>query len=75
MEHPCSECTFRGLSSEMSIRESMDTEMACPKPFYDSNGRYHDHDGNTTTTTYVCTNGHYSVFKTKRVCSGCGTTR
>ena len=34
------------------------TTCAYYQPFYDKEGKYHHHDGNTTTTDFSCSNGH-----------------
>ena len=36
--------------------------------FYDPEGKYHVHDGNTTTTSYNCTNGHNWWESTRGSC-------
>ena len=28
------------------------------QPFYDKDGKYHDHDMNSSSTDYSCSNGH-----------------
>ena len=53
----CPECLAQGLKSCVRPGVGNTTAMYCP-PFYDSDGRMHFHDGNTTTTPYRCSNGH-----------------
>lgn len=45
--------------------------MSASRPYYDHNGSYHNHDPNSTTSTYVCEYGHQWSIKTYNKCS-CG---
>lgn len=53
----CSRCLYQGKKSKITIGLSTKT-LAYYPPFYDEQGKYHDHDANTTTTEYSCSNGH-----------------
>lgn len=53
----CPECKEQGLKSKVYIGASTATLMGVTR-FYDGEGNHHCHDPNTTTTSYVCTNGH-----------------
>ena len=50
----------------------MVTAMASA-PFYDEKGEYHNHDLNTQTTGYSCSNGHRFVIAARATC-WCGWT-
>jgi len=63
----CLECKKKGLKSQVYPGVSSTTLLYC-QPFYDEKGRYHDHDANTTTTEYSCSNGHKWVEKTTGSC-------
>ena len=62
----CPECKRQGLKSRVYVGTSSVTLMYSA-PFYDEEGKYHDHDPNTRTTSYSCSNGH------KWVESSCGS--
>jgi hypothetical protein len=54
----CEECKEQGLKSNVypnaySVRTAM-----CANNYYDSEGKYHHHDANSTTQGYNCSNGH-----------------
>lgn len=53
----CEECKAQNLTSNVYPGVSTSTLMWC-QPFYDEKGVYHDHDRNTSTTDYRCSNGH-----------------
>jgi hypothetical protein len=53
----CSECKKVGKKSKVYSGASSSTLMHC-QPFYDEDGKYHNHDMNITTTNYSCSNGH-----------------
>ena len=53
----CEACKSEGKTSRVFAGMSYTTAAYYP-PFYDEEGRYHSHDGNTTSTTYECSNGH-----------------
>lgn len=53
----CPTCVNEGTKSTLSVGMSITTSMYF-SPFYDEDGKYHHHDGNTTTTSYRCSNGH-----------------
>lgn len=53
----CPECQKQGLKSIVYEGPIMSTASYSP-PFYDEDGVRHDHDGNITTFSYSCSNGH-----------------
>ncbi len=53
----CPECIKEGLKSSVCPGGSSTTLLCCP-PFYDEDGKYHDHDRNWTTYDFTCSNGH-----------------
>lgn len=63
----CEICVAHGLKSIVNVGISTSTAMWCP-PFYDEEGRFHDHDMNTTTTQYSCSNGHEWAEASKPTC-------
>lgn len=40
-------------------------------PYYDKDGMYHNHDPNTHTREYKCSNGHRWEERGKHQCSSC----
>ncbi len=63
----CKECKKKGLKSKIYPGVGSRTLLYCP-PFYDEEGKLHDHDANTTTTDYFCSNGHKWSEKTTGSC-------
>ncbi len=53
----CKQCKEQGLKSIVYVGISSRALLYCPI-FYDEEGRLHNHDSNTTTTGYHCSNGH-----------------
>ena len=53
----CPTCAAAGEMSRIEIGPSSRTCMHCA-PFYDEQGRLHDHDANTTRTVLRCSRGH-----------------
>jgi hypothetical protein len=53
----CQECKTEGKKSRVYEGPSSTTCMYSP-PFYDEDGKHHDHDPNTSTTSFSCSNGH-----------------
>jgi len=37
-------------------------------PFYDEEGKYHDHDPNSSSTSYSCSNGHTWAESSRSSC-------
>jgi len=63
----CPECGKARLQSRVYIGVSS-TTLAYSPPFYDEEGRYHDHDPNIRTTQYECSNGHQWAETTRPSC-------
>lgn len=70
----CPQCKKEGKKSKVYPGVGYTTCMYCP-PFYDEEGKYHNHDGNVTTQEYSCSNGHKWTERTTGSCwCGWGTT-
>ncbi len=66
----CPKCKSENRKSIVYVGMSESTAMYAP-PFYDEQNVYHNHDPNTTTTHYTCSNGHeFRETKTHK-CPGC----
>ena len=63
----CLECRKLGITSRVYPGIGSQTLVYYP-PFYDEQGRYHDHDRNTTITDYTCSNGHAWMTHTSGSC-------
>lgn len=63
----CPECQRLGLKSKVFPGSSSRTLMYCP-PFYDKEGRFHDHDRNISATDYSCSNGHKWIKESSSSC-------
>jgi len=53
----CPECVAEGKRSTVSVGAGTTTCMYFA-PYYDEDGAYHHHDGNTTSYSHTCSNGH-----------------
>jgi len=53
----CPVCEKKGLKSTVYPCCSTAT-LLWNEPYYDEDGKYHDHDPNAVTTDYHCSNGH-----------------
>lgn len=63
----CPKCKKEGKKSRVYPGMGTSTLLFCP-PFYDEEGKYHNHDSNTTTTEYKCSNGHKWTERTSGSC-------
>lgn len=53
----CPTCVAEGKKSRVEIGRTSRTCLG-HSPFYDEDGKYHNHDPNRSTTQYHCSNGH-----------------
>lgn len=53
----CPECIEGGVKSRVFTNGSSTTLMG-HSPYYDEDGRYHNHDPNIRQSSYRCSNGH-----------------
>ncbi len=69
----CHFCLKEGLKSVLYPGASMTTLMGFGK-WYDEDGNLHNHDGNTVTSPFHCSEGHYYHTKGHNPCPapGCG---
>ena len=58
----CPICQENNQTSKVTELTSSSTAMYS-QPFYDEEGNYHNHNRNTTTTVFKCSNGHTFVRK------------
>lgn len=63
----CETCKTEGKTSHVYDRGISMTLLNCT-PFYDEQGRHHDHDRNTTASSYECSNGHSWVVRSAPSC-------
>jgi hypothetical protein len=63
----CKQCKDEEKQSKVYPVLSSTTLMGWA-PYYDKEGKYHNHDPNTTTTRLSCSNGHSWVEKTQKKC-------
>jgi hypothetical protein len=66
----CKECQAQGHKSVVYEGHSY-TTLAGFQVFYDQDGFRHEHDPNSTTTNYTCSNGHAWSTKTYSKCQTC----
>jgi hypothetical protein len=67
----CEECVEAGEKSRVTGGGGSRTLMG-HSPYYDEDGIYHNHDPNTMTSSYSCSNGHRWVTKGKGRCPADG---
>lgn len=63
----CPVCVEEGERSTLTVGMSSTTLM-WSQPWYDEDGVYHDHDRNTRSTAYRCSNGHTWETRSKGGC-------
>ncbi len=63
----CPQCISEGSKSFVNLGGSLSTLM-CSDPFYDEDGKYHNHDPNTSVSHYACSNGHKWTELSKPSC-------
>ena len=63
----CPECQKEGKKSKVYHQGYSATSMGYT-PYYDENGKYHNHDPNATEAGYKCSNGHLWSEKIKKKC-------
>jgi hypothetical protein len=66
----CPVCKEQNIKSTVNCGQSMSTLMGY-LPYYDENGKYHDHDPNTITTYYSCSQGHHFSISGNGTCPSC----
>lgn len=66
----CIKCVEQGLKSKLYNLGSSITLMGW-SPYFDEEGIYHNHNPNTRTTTYECSNGHYFNVAGHDKCPNC----
>jgi hypothetical protein len=66
----CKQCQEANLRSKVYIGGQTTTCIGFSY-YYDEDGKLHDHDPNTITTSYSCSNGHNWVEETKSECISC----
>lgn len=66
----CNQCEIESKKSTIQIGMSFTTAMMWHS-YYDENGNLHNHDPNTTTTEYKCSNGHEWKLHHRSQCEFC----
>ena len=63
----CPQCVKEGKRSKVYPHGGSVTAMYCP-PFYDEDGKYHNHDSNTRTQSFSCSEGHRWIERGQGSC-------
>lgn len=66
----CPVCIEKGLKSSVYPGGGSCTAMYCA-PYYDKDGKYHNHDMNTSTFGYSCSRGHRWSVSSNGSCPSC----
>ena len=66
----CPKCEEEGKRSRVYDKGGTSTLMYCT-PYYDEEGVYHNHDSNTITHYYECSEGHKFRTKGTGTCPNC----
>jgi len=66
----CPKCKELGLKSNVYPGYST-TTAAYYSPYYDENGKYHSHDGNSRMSTNSCSLGHRFNVSAAKSCPNC----
>lgn len=56
----CPHCKMEGKKSTVMSLGAR-TTLVNYTPYWDEEGNYHNHDGNTTTHEYKCSEGHFWI--------------
>lgn len=67
----CSCCKVVGLRSRVEVGMCQTTAMAWT-PYYNDDGRLHDHDPNITECEWRCCNGHRGLLLDRKTPCWCG---
>jgi hypothetical protein len=67
----CHYCKQEGKKSSLHDLGSSTTLIGGAQSYWDSDGKKHYHDYNTTTTSYMCSEGHRYLEKKKIACPSC----
>lgn len=70
----CPACKAHGVRSNVYPGFSSTTLMGGAS-YWDTDGRYHSHDPNTTTTDFRCSQGHEWTEHHKSPCPSCNYGR
>ena len=63
----CPECQAEGEKSRVTLGGGSSTAMYAA-PFYDEEGRYHNHDPNVFTYAWSCSRGHRGMESHRYQC-------
>jgi len=66
----CPFCEEEKKTSRLHVGASCST-LAGYEPYYDENGKFHNHDGNRVTQTTSCSNGHSFEMSGCMKCASC----
>ncbi len=69
----CPTCKKEGEKSNVFYENSTSTLLGY-SPHWDYKGNYHNHDPNTTTSHYRCSNGHTWDEEHEKSCPNCDWT-
>lgn len=64
----CTKCRDEGKTSKVYSEGGTSTLLGGGGPYWDEEGVYHNHDPNTRTIGFHCSNGHTWVTKSKPSC-------
>jgi len=68
----CEECEKAGVKPDRIYCEGSSSTLLGYSPYYDGDGKLHDHDPNMVSTSYKCSNGHRWGVTSRRSCPTCG---
>jgi hypothetical protein len=69
----CAKCREEGKRSTLRLRKLGNTLMGYVGEFYDENGKFHIHDGNSFKVNFKCSAGHEWTDELKPFpCPTCG---
>lgn len=71
----CEQCVSEGKTSRVYEEGGGLTTLLGWSPYYDEDGKKHEHDPNGTVYSYRCSNGHKWSKVYRRKCPSCGRFR
>lgn len=67
----CRECEKENKTSRLTVSGPASATLLYFEPYYDEEGKYHNHDSNIITTGFSCSNGHEYTVKYLMPCQSC----
>lgn len=68
----CPKCVEEKLTSKVYYDGTSGTGIAPPRPYWDEEGRYHEHNPNVYKHAFRCSRQHFWMQEERLPCPTCG---